>query len=305
MGRQMKIIKKIKNTVFFTFINQLIFRFKDDNLSGTSAQIAYYLILSFFPFLLFLINLLSFTSLSSDLLLTNFQRFLPQDSADWLKDILTQTVQSKSTVLLIVGMVSALWSSTKGVLAITRGLNKAYDVKEDRGIVKIRILSFLSAITLSVIIVLSLLTLVFGEIISTFIINLIGTSRNFSFVGTFLQYLISFFLIFFMFSLVYKKLPNRKLKFKEIWIGSIFSTFAWVGASLIFSIYVNNFANYSKVYGGIGGIIALLIWLFLTTLIILIGGEINAIYLYLKNKRSIDKYETFRLKPFEKLGLYD
>jgi len=89
------------------------------------------------------------------------------------------------------------------------------------------------------------------------------------------------------FSLIYKYLPNKKLKFKNVFIGAVFATVGWVGISMLFSFYVNYFANYEKVYGSIGGVIALIIWLNISTLIILLGGELISISADLRNKISL------------------
>ena len=105
--------------------------------------------------------------------------------------------------------------------------------------------------------------------------------------------------MFTTFSLIYKYVPNRKLKFNNVIVGTIFTTVGWITTSLLFSFYVNNFANYEKVYGSLGGVIALIGWLYISTLIILIGGEINSINSYFKNKVKDKKYASFKLKiPF-------
>ncbi len=298
-------ISKLKNSTFFYYINQLVFRFKDDAISGTSAQITYYLILSFFPFLLFVINILSFTSLSEDVLFANFSTFLPRETGDLLKKIVVQTVLAKSTLLLITGMIATLWSSSKGIAAIVRGINKAYGIKENRGFIKRRAISIISAVVLSLLIIIALFTLVFGEVIAKYIFDLVGAQSIFPFIWSALRYAAPILIMFLSLSLLYKFLPNRKLTFKDIRLGSLFATVAWIVVSLLFSFYVNNFARYNKIYGSIGGIMALLIWLFISTLIILIGGELNAIYIYKKNGKSIEKYDTFRLKLFDHFGLYD
>lgn len=296
---------KLKNSTFFYYINQLIFRFKDDEITGTGAQITYYLILSFFPFLLFVINMLSFTSLSEDVLFANFSTFLPRETGDLLKKIVLQTIQAKSTLLLITGMVAALWSSSKGIAAVIRGINKAYGIKENRSFIKRRAISIVSAVAFSLLIIIALFTLVFGEVIAKFLFDLVGAQSIFPFIWSALRYAAPILIMFISLSLLYKFLPNRKLKFKDIRLGAVFATVAWIVASLLFSFYVNNFARYNKIYGSIGGIMALLIWLFFSTLIILVGGELNAIYIHKKSGRPIKKYDSFRLELFDRFGWYD
>lgn len=132
-------------------------------------------------------------------------------------------------------------------------------------------------------IILSFVLIVFGKIIGTHIFGLVGAKNLFNIVWVFLRYCIPLATMFVTFSLIYGYVPNRKLKYKNIRIGAVFTTIGWVITSLIFSFYVNNFGNYEKVYGSLGGVIGLIIWLYISTLIILLGGELNAINSYLKN----------------------
>ena len=128
------------------YIERLIYRYQADDLASMSAQIAYYLILAFFPFLIFLINVLSFTSLSSELLLNNFIAFLPKETGVLVKDILVRTVQAKSTTLLFFGILTSLWAGSRGIAAIIRGLNKSYEVDENRNFFALSLVALISTV---------------------------------------------------------------------------------------------------------------------------------------------------------------
>ena len=162
-------LDKLRNFIIFKYIEQLIFRYKDDDLPSLSAQITYYLILAFFPFLLFLINLLSFTTFSNEILITNFNTFLPNDTAILVKNILLLTLQAKSKTLLFVGMIVSLWAASKGISAIIKGLNKSYDVKENRNYIKRNLISLIATIGITIMIILSITMIVFGKIIGIYI----------------------------------------------------------------------------------------------------------------------------------------
>lgn len=276
-------------------MEQLIFRYKDDDLPSMSAQMTYYLILAFFPFLLFLINLLSFTPLSSEILITNFNKFLPNETGALVKNVVIQTLQSKSETLLIVGMIGSLWAASKGISAIIKCLNKAYGIEENRNVIKLNLIAIVSTIGITIMIILSFFMIVFGQIIGTYVFGLVGATLLFNIIWSFLRYCIPLTIMFTTFSLIYRYVPNRKLKFNTVIVGTIFTTVGWVATSLLFSFYVNNFANYQKVYGSLGGIIALISWLYVSTLIILIGGELNAINRYFQSKEKIKKYDSFKL----------
>jgi len=295
------IIKNLRCSIVFKYIEQLIFRYKDDDLPSLSAQITYYLILAFFPFLLFLINVISFTPLSNEILITNFNTFLPKETGYLVKDVVVQTLQSKSTTLLLLGMIGSLWASSKGIAAIIKGLNKVYDIKENRNFIKLNSIALIATIGVTIMIIFSFVMIVFGKIIGNYVFGLLGAKALFNIIWSFLRYGIPLTIMFITFSLIYVYVPNRKLKFSNVIVGTIFTTVGWVTTSVLFSLYVNNFANYEKVYGSLGGVIALISWLYISTLIILIGGEINAINSYFKNDQKNIKYDSFKLNiPFLK-----
>ena len=110
-----------------------------------------------------------------------------------------------------------------------------------------------------------------------YLFGVMGEGDLFHNVWPFVRYSISFILMFVAFHLIYKYLPNRRLKSKNVLGGTVFTTFGWIAASSLFSFYVNNFEVYEKIYGSLGGIFALIVWLYMSTLIFLLGGEINAI----------------------------
>lgn len=270
-------MEKLKKSILYKYTEQLIRRYRDDDLATISAQIAYFLILSFFPFLFFLINLLSFTHLSDRLLMANFRIILPNDAAILIKDILVQTVQAKSTTILLLGMLGSLWAASQGMSAIMRGLNHSYGVKESRNFIKRNMISLMATIGLTVMIIFSFFMIVFGRILGSYVFGLMGAKTLFYSIWSFLRYSISLTLMFVTFYVIYKYLPNKKLRSKNLIVGTVFTTFGWVLASLLFSFYVNNFANYAIIYGSLGGIFALIIWLYISTLVFLLGGELNAI----------------------------
>jgi membrane protein len=171
--------------------------------------------------------------------------------------------------------------------AIIRGLNNSYGVKESRHFIKLNFIALMSTIGLTIMIIFSFFMIVFGRIIGSYVFGLIGAKILFYSIWSFLRYGISLTLMLVTFYLIYKYLPNRKLKFNNIMIGTIFATFGWVSASLLFSFYVNNFANYEIIYGSLGGIFALIIWLYISTLIILLGGELNAISSNFEDKEKL------------------
>lgn len=286
MELEKHMFRKLKACTVYKYLKQLIFRYHDGELAAMSAQITYYLILAFFPFLFFVINLLSFTPLSNKLLIANFNAILPNDAANLVKNILVETVQDKSGILLILGMIGSLWAASRGMAAIIRGLNNSYGVRESRSFIKIIFISLTSTAGLTGMIILSLFMIVFGRMIGAYVFELMGGKVLFYSIWSFIRGIISFTAMFVTFYFMYRYLPNRKYKFHDLVVGAMFATFGWVSVSLVFSYFVNHFAIYEKVYGSLGGIFALIIWLYMSTLIFLLGGELNAISRHFEDREE-------------------
>jgi len=278
-----QMLKMIKNSLFFQYAAEIFTRYKADDLPGMSAQITYYLILAFFPFLLFVINLLSFTTFSSEIFITNINILLPTDTGLLIKKLLIETVQAKSETLLILGMIGSLWASSKGIRGLTQGLNKAYTVDETRHFTKLYLIALIATFGVALMILFDFILVVFGKIIGAYLFELAGGEAFFYTIWATIRYGIPFFLMLITFYLLYAYVPNKRLKSAELILGSVFTSVGWLSASLLFSFYVNMFTNYEKIYGSIGGIIALITWLYLSSLIILLGGELIAIHAHFKN----------------------
>lgn len=276
----------LKSFAGYKYAKQLIIRYIDDDLAEMSAQTTYYLILAFFPFLFFLINLLSFTPLSNRVFIANFTVILPAETASIIKNVLIQTVQAKSTTLLLFGMLTSLWAASRGMMSIIRGLNHSYGVKETRHFLQLNTIAIASTIGLSVMMVLSLFMIVFGRIIGSYIFGLVGAKTLFYSLWAYFRYGISLALMIATFFILYRYLPNKRLKARSIILGTAFTTIGWISASMAFSLYINRFANYELIYGSLGGIFALIIWLYISTLIFLLGGGINAISSNLDNEHK-------------------
>ncbi|SDC89603.1 membrane protein [Paenibacillus sp. UNCCL117] len=283
------------------FTQTLICRFQDDDLPALSAQLTYYLILSFFPFLIFAGAVLSFTDFSTSDAIAKLAVLLPDMSNQTIAGVLSEIEGTRSGSLLSFGLIATLWSASNGVNAVIKGINKAYDEEENRPFWLIRLLSILATVGLAVAIVLSFVLLVFGKTIAEWIFRTVHIEVVFSPLWAVLQYAIPIVVLWTLFVLVYAYLPNLRLKFKGVIPGAIFATIGWIVVSILFSFYVNQFDSYTKTYGSLGGIIVLLVWLYLSSMIILLGGEINATLHFFKTGQTKPPCKSFALSlPFFK-----
>ncbi|MDP5274704.1 YihY/virulence factor BrkB family protein [Chengkuizengella axinellae] len=275
------------------FFNEMICRVQDDEVNAIAAQLTYYQILSFFPFLIFLITLLSYTTISRQDVLDEITGILPENTDQMILNLITETVSSRSETLLSLGMIATIWTASRGVMAIIRGINKAYDEAENRHYVVVRGISILYTLYLALVLLVLFIMLVFGEVIGRQVFSFFELPQYFGTVWGMMQYLIPLVVIFFVFVFLYHSAPNRKLKYKEVFPGAIFTTTGLIVVSLLFSIYINNFGNFAKTYGSIGGVIALLIWMYLINITIILGGEINAALTNLREGKRREQCKPF------------
>ena len=262
------------------FLKDLVYRMKEDNVTAMGAQLAYYLILSIFPFLIFFLNLLSYTPIARDDVLHSLIVILPADTQRLITELLSETISKSNETLLSLGAITGIWAASRGIMSLIKSLNKAYDVDEKRSYIELRGVAILFTIALLILLLIVLSTLVFGEILGNMLFDYLGFTYKFIEIWQYLRILISLGFMILIFTLLYKFSPSIRngnyISFKHTFPGAVFTSIGWIFTSGLFSYYVNNFANYGKTYGSLGGIIVLLIWLYISSIIIITGGEINA-----------------------------
>ncbi|WP_446897897.1 YihY/virulence factor BrkB family protein [Clostridium sp. LBM24168] len=262
---------------FLCYLKCIVIRFIKDDIMALSSQLAYSLIFSFFPFLIFIISLMGYIPLESGDVLTMLNGILPSDILKLIDDTVISIVNTKNSRILFLSMIFTIWTASSGFQAVIRGLNMAYGLEENRSIFKLYIVSILCTLGFIVIILISIILLVFGRILGEFLAYRLQLSREFNFLWNIVRYIVMLLSISLIFAAVYKYTPNIKLRWNEIISGTCVSTISLALISICFAFYVNNFSSYSVLYGSIGAVIALLTWLFILSNIIIIGGEINAI----------------------------
>lgn len=283
---------KYSDKRWFIFLDNLIYNIRNDEVTAIGAQLTYYLILSIFPFLIFFLNILGHTSLAVESILEDWLIILPAQTQTLLYKVIDEISIASSDTLLSLSIILALWSASLGISAIIRAINKAYNIKRKRNYFKLKLLSLLFTIALVILLMIVLITLVFGELIGNAIFTYIGAVNVFYRIWESSRRIIPLLSMIIIFALLYKysivPKERRNIKLVHTLPGAIFTTIGWIVASTIFSYYVNNFANYSKTYGSLGGVIVLLVWLYITSIMIVLGGEINGTYasLFILNKRN-------------------
>ena len=243
--------------------------------SAFSGQAAFFLILSFFPFAMFLFSMLRFTPFSPDMFFTLMSEFIPVSFRDFLNSVLMGIYESLPGSFMPVTIISALWLSSKSFNSLIQGLNFVYEVKEKRNWLILRIFSMLYTIIFAVLIIAILTIIVFGNKIyfalCTYFPVLNGTLLSIISIRP----IISFCILFLFFCFMYKIIPARKASLTEQIPGSLIATAGWLIFSYLYSYYVDHYSNYSSFYGTITTVALLMVWLYACMYIFFLGGLIN------------------------------
>ncbi|MFD2445079.1 YihY/virulence factor BrkB family protein [Bacillus sp. CGMCC 1.16607] len=261
-----------------SIILDLWHRVQVDDVSGLASQLAYFFLLSLFPLLIVVVSVLPYLPITEIDILGVIRDFAPGETMTLIESNLKEIMANQNGKLLSFGVIGTLWSASNGINAIVLAFNKAYDVKESRSFVVARGMAILFTFAMIFVFILALLLPVFGKEIGMFLFSEFGLSDEFLAIWNMLRWLVSSVILFIVFTVLYWLAPNKKIKCASVIRGAVFTTIGWVLTSWAFSYYVGNFGNYSVTYGSIGAIIVLMIWLYLSGFIIILGGEINAYY---------------------------
>jgi len=267
-----------KVNVRSSLLRLLWHRIEEDDLPGLSAQLAYFFLLSLFPLLIVLFTLLPYFPIPHEDMLGMIRDFAPAEAMKLIEKNVKEIMSQRNGGLLSFGIIGTIWSASNGINAIVRAFNKAYNVKESRSFIVARGMAVLLTFGMIFVFLLAIILPVFGKEIGLFLFSQLGYTEQFIKVWNTLSWLGSAIILFLIFTGLYWIAPNVKLKCRSAFPGATFATIGWILSSMGLSFYVGNISNYSLTYGGIGAIIVLMIWLYLSAFIIILGGEVNAFY---------------------------
>jgi len=270
-----------------TFGKELLTRFRDDDVAGLAAQLAYFFLLSLFPFMIFLLTLLGYLNIDEERVLAIISTYAPPETFDLITENVTSLLKSGSGSLLSVGILGTLWAASVGVSAIMRAFNRAHNVEENRPFLVTRFIAIILTIAMVLVICIAFLLPVLGHTAGVFIFSTFGLSDTFIETWGMLRWAISSIIFFIVLSFLYVTAPSLRLKYRDAVAGAVFATVGWQLVSLLFSFYVSSLGNFSAAYGSLGGVIVLMIWFYLSGIVIILGGEINAIF---RRRRRDKKY---------------
>lgn len=242
-----------------------------DRLDSTAAHSAFFLIISFLPFIALVLTLMQRIHFSSGVpILEAALGLFPDAVASFVEGLVPSPLES--TGVLPVAIITAVWSSSMGMIAIIKGLDQIYEVKETRNYFLMRAMAVLYVLGFAVVILLTAALLLFGSTIYNYLLQ-----HSPPFFATLLmnfKSLVGFILLFLFFTLMFCFLPRRRIRFIHNLAGAAFGAAGWVLFSFFFSLFVENFSNFS-IYGSLATLVVLMYWLFFCMYILFLGAEVS------------------------------
>jgi len=252
--------------------------FTTDEVTDRAAALAYYFLFSLFPALLFLTALLGFLPVEGlmDRLMGYLDQVLPGDSGAVVKRTLAEVVTSQRGGLLSFGALLALWSASNGMASVMSALNIAYDLEDQRSWWRRRLVAVALTLGFAVMILAGLVFLVFGGKIGAVIAGWLGLGDLFQIAWNTVSLVLAVVLVLIGIALVYYLAPAARQHWRWVTPGSVLALALWLVMSFALRLYVTQFGDYNATYGSIGGVILLMLWLYLTGVVLLLGAEVNA-----------------------------
>jgi len=250
----------------------------EDDCLGLAAQLAYYFILALFPALLFLLALASFFPIDqvTDEVMRGLATVAPPDVVQLITEQMRRISDSDQGGLLTLGILGALWSSSSALVGLISALNTAYDITDSRPWWKVRLLAIALTTALAIFLLLSSTLVIAGPEIAGKLADTFGLGAAFTWTWNILQWPFALMLVITALALVYYYGPDIRQEWVWFSPGAALATLLWLGISLGFRAYLQYAGDYNATYGTIGGVIILLLWLYLSGFAILVGAEMNS-----------------------------
>ncbi|WP_033542584.1 YihY/virulence factor BrkB family protein [Planococcus sp. CAU13] len=269
-----------------SYVKEFGEKFKEDNATLLAAAQAYYYLLAIVPLLILILAILPYLQIDPQRLMDLLGTILPGEIATTFEDQIVSVVTTPAGGLLTIGILGTLWSASNAVSAFIKATNEAYDVEETRSFIAQKGIAILLTLFMLVAVVVALVLPIFGGTIIDTVSSFLNLPSQTEILFQVLRWVISIAVMSIVLAVMYKIAPNKSFPFKEVIIGALIATILWQLVSLGFSFYVSNFGSYNATYGSLGGLIILILWFFLTGLILVIGAEINAIVHKRKNTKN-------------------
>ena len=282
----------------YRLIGLLSRKISDDHIAAFSAQAAFFIIISFFPFIMLLLSIVSFFPIEESSMMRLFTQIFPTAVNSMVVSIIYEIYNTTtSSTVISVTAITALWSAGKGFLAIMRGLNGVYEIKETRNYIVLRFISAFYTLIFAIMLIATMILFVFGNRLYYWIEHKLPIIKDTALVVISLRTIMGLVVLIIFFLIIYVFVPNRKAKLMNELPGAMVCAAGWMGFSYAFSYYIDNFSNYASMYGSLTAIVLFMLWMYFCMYMLFLGAEFNLLF---ENKAFVQKIKRlYRKSPKE------
>lgn len=260
-------------------IDLIIKKIRDEHIAAFSAQAAFFIIISFFPFIMLLLSIIQYFPVQESTIMKLFTQIFP-DAVNSLVIVVVNDIYdttSSGTVISLTAL-TAMWSAGKGFLAIMKGLNSVYEIKETRNYILLRIVSALYTLIFAIMLIATMVLFVFGNQLYLWIQAKFPVLKDMALLIISLRTIVGLITLIIFFLIIYVVIPNRKTNIMRELPGAMICAAGWMAFSYAFSFYIDNYTNYSSMYGSLTTIVLFMLWMYFCMYILFIGAEINLLF---------------------------
>jgi membrane protein len=265
---------------FWLFLVRLQREMAYDDAMGMAAQIAFYMMLGLFPFMIFLLSMLSTFPLGEELqprMLESLSDQMPPEAAQYVTDTVLNLLPHYPEGLLGIGLLASLWGASMAVGALITTINRAYNIRPRRNIVTQKLLSIILTLLLSGLWLMAMTIILVGPDLTQDMFEFMGIASETNTFWTSIRLPMAFVLNMVALATLYYFAPEARQRVLSIMPGALTATILWLLASSAFRIFLRNFGTYNKTYGSLAALIILMVWLWISGFVFLLGAEINSL----------------------------
>jgi membrane protein len=251
--------------------------YTEDDLGDIAAMLTYYAIFALFPMAVFVMTLALILVPESTLVQGTemLTRTMPQQAATFMREHVLTLKSTAGGGIAVGAALLALWGASRGALALGRGLNKVFRREETRPWWRKQVTAVLVTLVVAVLMIVALGLLAAGPAVGRLIADRVGLGEAFTAAWTLGRWVVAALLVMFTWAVLYRYLPDHRRPLRPFSAGTVLGVLVWVGASLLFALYVSNFGKYEKTYGAFGAVVIFLVWLWISNLALLVGALVN------------------------------
>ena len=278
------------------FIIKFVNKATADSVPAYAAQVAFFVMLSFFPFMIVVLSLTKYFPITPNDMIELVLTYLPPKYSGMLVPIIRSLNGKLTTTYMSITILTLLWSASKGILSMMTGLNTIHEIPEKRNYFVLRFISSIYIGLLAIAVLFGLILLLFGNSLLLQLYRLEPVLENKHVFFAAIRFLLAFFTFMIVFIIMYRFLPSENFKTKEILPGALFSSAAWLVLSFFFSMYFDNFSFFSTMYGGLTSILLTLFWLYFCMMMLFIGAEINHYFISQSTKSKKQSHIPYEIR---------